>query len=265
VVLARSDDFPDALAGSPLAAVRNAPLLITDPQALDPRVSAEISRVLAPDKTVYILGGGAAISPGVEAAVAALGYQVVRYAGSDRYGTAATIAASGLGSPSTVLEANGEDFPDAVAAGAAAGALHGAVLLTAGSALPAATSAYLSATNPSVRIAVGGPAAAADPGATPVVGADRYATAALLAQQYFPGPTLAGVASGANWPDALAGGSRLGARAGPLLLSDPAGLSDEAATYISTHSPGLADVEIYGGSAALTPNLEPSILSDVSG
>ncbi|MFD0637700.1 cell wall-binding repeat-containing protein [Catenulispora yoronensis] len=65
VVLARSDTFPDALAGVPLAAYRNGPLLLTDPATLTADTEAEIKRVLPPNagKTVYLLGGDAAISP----------------------------------------------------------------------------------------------------------------------------------------------------------------------------------------------------------
>lgn len=65
VVLARSDFFSDALAGGPLAAAVGGPLLIT-PGApisadIDPRVLAEIQRVLPIGGTVYVLGGDLAI------------------------------------------------------------------------------------------------------------------------------------------------------------------------------------------------------------
>ena len=67
--------------------------------------------------TVYILGGTAAISPAVANALVALGYGVTRYGGADRFETATIIADQGLGNPSTILEAAGLDFPDAVIAG----------------------------------------------------------------------------------------------------------------------------------------------------
>ena len=71
VVLARSDAFPDALAGTPLAAAAHAPLLLTPPTGLDDRVRAEIARVLAPGGAVYLLGGPSALSPDVEQAIVA--------------------------------------------------------------------------------------------------------------------------------------------------------------------------------------------------
>src|SRR5579884_1700253 len=60
-VLARSDDFADALAGTPLAVAKNAPLLLTPPTTLDARVSAELQRVVPAGGTVYLLGGTVAL------------------------------------------------------------------------------------------------------------------------------------------------------------------------------------------------------------
>ncbi len=92
VVLARSDFFADALAGGPLAAHSGGPLLITPgaslSSTLDPRVLAEIQRVLVPGGTVFILGGDLAISSNVDSTLEGLGYQVIREAGADEYGTA---------------------------------------------------------------------------------------------------------------------------------------------------------------------------------
>ena len=116
----RADAFPDALTGAALAAAKHAPLLLTAPDSLDPRTAAEIRRVLGPDpKTVYVLGGTAALSAAVAASVGGLGYPVVRFAGTDRYDTAAIVAsaADGLDDLSTILLATGTNFPDGLCAG----------------------------------------------------------------------------------------------------------------------------------------------------
>jgi len=264
-VLARSDAFTDALAGTPLAVAVGGPLLITPPSGLDPTVQVELARLLAPGRTVYILGGTAAISAQTESQVKALGFNVVRYAGADRYGTAVAIADQGLHDPGTVFEATGTNFPDAVAAGAAAAALHGAILLTDGTRPAAATTAYLAAHRPAQRVAVGGPAAAADRAALALVGSDRYATALLLANRYFgSSPQVAGIASGSNWPDALSGGSRVGSFDGPLLLSDPASLPGGVGTFLAAHKLTLASVEIYGGDLALAGQVDLEALAQLS-
>ncbi|MGH9068943.1 MAG: cell wall-binding repeat-containing protein, partial [Acidimicrobiales bacterium] len=89
VVLARADAFPDALAAGPLAAAEKAPLLLSGGSALDPATASEIARVLAPGKTVYLVGGTSALGPLVGTELRALGYRVVRLAGANRFATAA--------------------------------------------------------------------------------------------------------------------------------------------------------------------------------
>lgn len=263
VVLARDDAFPDALAGTPLAVDRHGPVLLTEGAGLDPATAAEISRVLDPGGTVYLLGGDAALAPGVATAVARLGYNVVRYGGADRYGTAVAVAQA-LGNPAKILLADGTNFPDALSAGAAAGATGAAVLLSAGSSLAAATSGYLHVHPADQVTAVGGPAAHADPAAIPVVGADRYATAAMVANRYFPNPAAAGVASGLNFPDALAGGAELGALSGPMLLTDPNTLSPSAEAYLKGHTSGLRAILVYGGAAAIANPVERATGANIS-
>src|SRR5699024_3731646 len=57
VVLARADEYPDALAGTALAAEYDAPLLITSSDELVDAVGDELTRVLGDDATVYLTGG----------------------------------------------------------------------------------------------------------------------------------------------------------------------------------------------------------------
>ncbi|HVB92947.1 MAG TPA: cell wall-binding repeat-containing protein, partial [Acidimicrobiales bacterium] len=249
VVIARSDDYADALAGGPLAAARRAPLLITPGSALDPRVLAEVRRVAPAGSTVYLLGGRGALSPSVSAAVQAAGYKVVRLAGPDRYGTAVAVA-DALGDPGTVLVAKGDSFPDALSASDAAVG-RGAVLLSSGSTLPTATSGYLAAHRPSAVYAIGGPAAQAlgSAATASLVGSDRYGTAVAVAQRFFPGAKAAGLASGTNFPDALAAAPMLGAAGEPLLLTDPANLPAEVKSYLA--SAGITQVHVFGGPAAV--------------
>lgn len=64
VVLARADQFPDALAGGPLAARLDAPLLLTGRDGLDARVAEEIERLGATG--AVLLGGPSALSPAIE-------------------------------------------------------------------------------------------------------------------------------------------------------------------------------------------------------
>jgi putative cell wall-binding protein len=261
VVLARSDGFADALAGTPLAAGFMAPILLTPPTTLDARASAEMQRVLgAPGKTVYLLGGTSALSAGIETAIQALGYATVRFAGADRFATAADIAGSTqLGSPSTVLVTTGDDFPDSLCAGAAtAGAGPSAILLTDGSTVPAPTAAYLAGHPGDTVYAIGGQAAAAGiAGAVPIVGVDRYDTCVKVAQKFFPNPTGVTVASGEVFPDGLAGGAHAANAANgfPLLLVAPDAVPSSVLSWLTANKATLTRGYVYGG---------PSTISDAT-
>ena len=257
VVLARADAFADALSGTPLAAARRAPLLLTAGAGLDSRTAAEISRVLPQGGTVSLLGGTAALGTGVADALTARGFQVVRYAGRDRYSTAVAVAAA-LGSPSTVFLATGNGFADGLSAGTAAARVGAALLLTDGSSLPGSTLAYLRA-HPGQRYAVGGAAAAADSIATPLVGADRYETAVKVARTFFHGPGSAGIASGATFPDALSAGPELAALGSPLLLAAPTALPLVVAAYLRDIAGSAQVVHLHGGSSALSDDVRRAV------
>jgi ell wall binding domain 2 (CWB2) len=251
VVLARSDAFADALTGGPLAAAKHAPLLLTSPGELDATTTTEIGRVLPTGGTVYLLGGTSALSAAVASAVTALGDVPVRIAGADRFATAVAIA-NALGDPTTVFEATGLNFPDALSAVPAAVTLHGAILLTDGSSQSAATARYLGA-HAGARYAIGGAAAWADPTATAFAGINRYDTSAAVAYAFFPHATAASVADGDNFPDALAGGPLAGVAGQPMLLLNAVGpVAEPIAAYLFTHAAQTTAVRAFGGSAAVT-------------
>ena len=251
VVLARADVFADALAGGPLAAAKHAPLLLTSSGSLDAVTKAEITRVLPSGGTVYVLGGTSALSNGVASAISGLGDVVQRVAGADRFATAVAIAGA-MGDPSTVFEASGTNFPDALSAVPAAIATHGAIVLTNGSAQSSATLGYLGA-HATIRYAVGGPAAWADPSAVALAGANRYATSQAVALAFFPAATGISVASGVTFPDALAGGVLAGTTNQPMLLVPPTGpLPEPPTAYLSTRHGMVTSALAYGGTAAIS-------------
>jgi len=257
VVLARSDDFPDALVAAPLAATVRAPLLFVQGASLPTVTRVEISRVIGARGTVYLIGSTSAIPATVETTLQSLGYTTVRIGGSDRYATAVAVA-NVLGGRSTVLLATGINFPDALSAGPAAAHLSGVVLLTDGTSMPSITRSYLNAHVGTVY-AVGGPAASADGGAIRIVGADRNATASAVASTFFPTPVTLGVASGATFADAMSGGAYLARLGGPILLTYPTSLPPSTSNYLSAARPSLASSSLFGGSAAISTSVQTTI------
>jgi L,D-peptidoglycan transpeptidase YkuD (ErfK/YbiS/YcfS/YnhG family) len=267
LVLARSDFFSDALAGGPLAAKVGGPLLITPgaslSTSLDPRVQAEIQRVLPVGRTIYILGGDVALSPDIDTALHGLGYVTQRIAGADEYATAVDIAQA-LGNPTTIFEATGLAFQDALSAVPAAITEHGAILLTDGTTQAPDTATYLAAHPGDTRYAIGGPLAAygADPTATPVYGRDLYGTSAAVASTFFPSATVFGAATGADFPDALSGGVFMGepGTKGPMLLVEPSGaLPPPIANYLSGIATTLTQGYLFGGPLAVGDNVQSEL------
>jgi hypothetical protein len=263
VVLARDDYFSDALAGGPLAAAVNGPLLLSEgadeSPYLDPRTQAEIQRVLPLGGTVYILGGDQALSPNVDPTLEGLGYAVVREAGADEYATAfdiaQQIATTSWGTPSTVFEATGLSFYDALSAVPAAIQQHAAILLTNGPDQSLPTYVYLVEHPGDTVYAIGGPSAAggADQYATDIYGQDLFNTSAAVASYFFPSPSIFGIASAADFPDATGGGVFMatGGRMGPLLLVNPTlPLPPEITPYLAGLAVGSVGY-VFGGALAV--------------
>lgn len=279
-VLTRADSFADALAGSALAAKLHAPLLLTDTRSLDPRVAAELKRILKPGAQVTLLGGADVMSQQVADQVAGLGFSTRRLEGADRYGTAAAIAEAISPNPARILVATGGNFPDALAAGAAAGASDAAgkdavVLLSDDRTLPGPTAGYLAAhSGAGVELfGIGDQGVAALRSRFPAgrvgaaAGVDRFATAAAVARTFFTGsttPRIVGLAVGNNWPDALSGGALLGAHAAPLLLADGAQLPAVEGDYVSETAASVDEVLVFGG-ADVVPDAAAFAAADRAG
>ena len=264
VVLTRADVPFDALSATPLAVRRNGPLLLTQQESMHPATMAEIDRVLPDGGTVYLMGGTAAQSEDVELALTAAGYEVDRLAGPTRFETGLAVAEE-IGDPEVVLIASGERFPDALSAGAAAGSVDGLVLITPdGVAHPGVTD-YLAARPDTPTYAIGGPAAAAFPGATPIVGSGREATAVMVAEEFFDGPARIGLARGDDFADALAGGVHSALNGGPVTLTPSTELASVVQDYICANADTLEQGYVYGGDAAVNPSVVTDFVAAVNG
>jgi putative cell wall-binding protein len=264
VTLASGANFPDVLAAGPVAAASGGPLLLVPQDATLPAsVDAEITRL--PSSSVNIAGGAAAVSNQVQSQVNGLGVaSVLRVAGQDRYETAAQLAGiTNGGLTKTVFIATGASFPDALGGSAAAGRLGGALLLTDRLVLPAATATALTSGNPTKVVILGG-TAVIDPAILTQVktllpstsvqrwaGADRYETAASVSSNTYPlGATTAYLASGENYPDALAG-APVAARGGaPLLFTQRDCVP--ASTLTELTRLGATNIVVLGGTSAVS-------------
>jgi putative cell wall-binding protein len=152
-------NYPDALAGGPAAALEDSPLLLVTRDTIPAATAAELAR-LRP-ATIVVLGGTGVISDAVKAALGAYATTgaagVVRYAGADRYATAAAISSAVNPSDvSTAYVAIGTNYPDALAGGAAAAYEDSPLLLVTFGSIPASTAAELARLSPGRIVVLGG-------------------------------------------------------------------------------------------------------------
>jgi putative cell wall-binding protein len=297
VILASSENFADALAAGPLADVRNAPILVTpNGDSLDPRVADALTDAYSVggtqcpgfDKVTIVSGTGVLTSGVVDEIEDDLDLDTERFSGANRYQTSTVIGLAvvsdinfegELNAGVDVFLADGDNFPDALAAGAAAAERNGVVLLTMGDrgiddSVALATSLNGPYSGPSADAhrsiwAVGGNAAKAAAkgfqGGQPievnfsVVGADRYETAAKLARATFGNPKDFVVASGENYADGVVAGGYAANLDAPLLLTTSAALSKVTGDYLSEKVDNGERVIVFGGPGSVSKAVSFSI------
>ncbi|WP_439565159.1 cell wall-binding repeat-containing protein [Microcella sp.] len=232
VFIASGIDYPDALSAAPIAAALGAPLLLTARDALPASVVAELAR-LAPTVEVVLVGGTGVVSTTVESRLRQLGHVVARVQGLDRYATSRALVATYAAPSPTLYLATGRNYPDALAAAAAAGSIDAPVLLVDGNraSIDAPSLALLAARDVESVLIAGGEAVVSsgierqlvDLGYTVrrLAGSDRYSTAVAINQYAFPSAQRAFVATGAGFADALAGAVHAAIENAPLYSSPP--------------------------------------------
>ncbi len=278
-VLATGGDFPDALSASGLAGALDAPLLLVGTEVTS-ALTDELGRLGVTD--VYLVGGTGVISLDAEEALAD-DYTVTRVWGADRYETAAEVAreiesVTGASFTADAFVARGDEFPDALAVAPFAYSQAMPVLLTRPDALPAQTEAVMTDLAVDAAWVAGGTGAVTSPVKDTVDtilndnggpssirwgGADRYATAADIAgggiSQGWAGTSYIGVATGSDFPDALAGGAACGAMSGSMVLTPSDSLPANVASFISSNAGFDTDVVIYGGEGVVEPDVMSAI------
>ncbi|CAN5409896.1 hypothetical protein BH23ACT9_BH23ACT9_28330 [soil metagenome] len=265
VLVARGDAFADALASAPLAVLEDAPVLLTTGQELPDAVVQELTRALEPGGRVTILGGPTAVPPAIEDALDALGYVVERVAGQDRVATALAIAESVVaarGDVDEVLLAAADGFADALPAAAHAAANGGIVLLTDGQQLDARVEALLDDLGDVPVTVMGGEAAvstevldALTARGLPVQrveGDSRYETAVALAEAAETVSDTVVLATGGDFPDALAGAAHAARSGAPVLLVGDS-IPEAVRAHLVANAEVIDRIFVLGGDGAVSP------------
>ena len=270
VILATAANYPDALAGSVLAYKLNAPILLIGSSSEEQeKVLEYISMNLDSAGTVHILGGKGIVGSEIEEKIKARGFaKITRIGGKDRYETALKIAEYlevPQGTP--VVLVYGEDYPDALSISSSAAAMQSPILLVGRNEIRPEISQALQKIKP-IKVYILGRegkissavekqvAEAAGLGADKIVrigGTDRYETALKIAQYFNLSGQNVSIATGKNFPDALAGSIYAANHNSPLLLCDEE-LSEEAAAYLRTRA--MTGGTLFGGEGVVSKAVE---------
>jgi len=160
VYVAAGATFPDALSATSVAATQGAPVLLVDGQA--GQLPAETTTLLKQlgVKKLIVAGGPQAVSTSIDAQMSALGVDVRRVSGADRYATSLALAASIYSSTVPGLfMASGEAFPDALAGAVLAAGAASPLLLQPSSCMTSDAKNFAISHGTSRITLLGGPAA----------------------------------------------------------------------------------------------------------
>jgi Tol biopolymer transport system component/putative cell wall-binding protein len=272
VVIATGENWPDALGGAALAGAYDCPILLTLTSVLPDAVVNELGRLGADD--AIILGGEGAVAPGVATALTTtLGEgHVTRLGGPDRYATADLIARAvedrvGDAYDGTCFVATGSNFPDALAGSPLAAAGPWPILLAPATGMTPASLATMDDIGATDVLVLGGTgvvsqaiedglAAHVTGDVTRLAGPTRYETAVAVATHGVEDAFLrwneVALATGENFPDALAGGPLQGRSGSVMLLTHTATLTPSTSTALDEHKDAIATVRFLGGAGAVS-------------
>ncbi|NMH67675.1 hypothetical protein HF072_02580 [Bacillus sp. RO3] len=263
IILATGSNFPDALAGAPLAYHKDAPILLTTKGSLHPAVEEAIYE-LGVNK-VTILGGPGVISNDVVNELKDLDVSVTRISGKDRYETAVAISKK-LPKNDTAVVVSGKNYPDALSIASIAAQNGYPILLSEKETIPATT--LTQAKTYEMNYVIGGRGVISDtvltklPLPTRIAGENRYETNANIIQEFGVPTDFVFVATGTQFADALTG-SVLAANWGePLVLTTPNEIHPAIKDLVMDSTFG---VTILGGTKAIHQKVEDDFWSIVEG
>lgn len=263
VVLTSGEAFADALSAGPLARRLQAPVLLTSKDVLPLATYVEILR-LQP-RSVTIVGGLNSVSASVANRLAALGISVTRFHGPSRYETAIAVAESYAPTFNSVYVASGNNFSDAISAGATAASQGVPLLLTDGKGTGVETklSQLIAKKGVTNVYLVGGRTSISDSAfnfykqrfasVSRISGANRFESSVALSRAAFSSANRAFLVSSTRFADGLAVSGYAGASSAPVLLSHQSCVPIAVRNELSRLD--VRKVTLIGGNGTLDANV----------
>lgn len=278
VVLATSENYPDALAGSVLAYKLGAPILLVSDSAEDQeKVLSYIKENMDSKGTVYILGGTGVVKQDIETKIKNNGFQNInRLGGADRYETSVKITQEiGATAGTPIILVSAENYPDALSIGSIAAQYQYPMLLVEKDGITDSVKKEISIVNPGKIFIIGLQGAISTEVENQVLqtasidksniirigGADRYETSIEIAKYFNLSGSIACGATGNDFPDALAGSLLAANYNAPIILCDKT-LPDNIIAYLKSRK--MSGIVIFGGEGPVSKEVEQQFLQMLS-
>lgn len=277
VVLARNDDYMDAMSATGLAGALDAPILLTDRYTLSATTGVEIDRLNA--SKVYIIGGAGAIGANVENAIVAKGISVERVFGKTAGDTSVECAKKiesidgGRNTEDTVIVATSTGFSDAISVSSYAYKNHIPIFIVSALSTNPSTDRVLNAQAKTMIDRYSHVFVPGGNGAVPrtsvegvfgegkverVYGSTGFDTSNAVAEAMVSSGRLSnarvGIANGEadfKGVDAIAAASLCGKLNAPLVLVDRSGFATGINAYLSTNASAVEETYVFGGKAVV--------------
>lgn len=245
IIVADGTNFADALGGSYLAGIKNAPIIMTNGKNAQD-VRNYIQNHVKKGGTVYILGGTAAVPEGVGCGLG--DYTVKRLQGKTRYETNLAILKEAKVSSNEILVCTGKTFADSLS-----GSATGKPILLVNKTLTEEQKSWLSSLSGKKFYILGGTGAVSTDienelkaygTVERIGGSNRYETSVLIAEKFFNSPSSIVLASSSIFADGLCGGPLALKKGAPLILTKT-GSESAAKAYAQKY--GIHEGLVLGG------------------
>lgn len=221
VIIASGSNFPDALSGSYLASVKNAPILLAKEKYADD-LQKYIQENLISGGKIYILGGENAVPASIEKCFEN-DYEIERLKGKTRYETNLEILKEAGVDADEILISTGSGYADSLSASAT-----GKPILLVGKTLLEEQKEFLEENADKQCYIIGGTGAVNEKMqdeiekimvTNRISGSTRYETSVMVAETFFEYPDTVTLAFAKNFPDGLCGGPLAKTMNAPLILT----------------------------------------------
>jgi len=270
IIVAYGGNYADALSGSYLSIVKDAPIILTDKNQ-DKATLSYIKKNVNKKGVVYLIGGTKVVSSSLEKSLKSAGYYVKRLGGKTRYDTNLKILKEG-GVNTDLLICSGTNFADALSVSSL-----GTPIMLVGSSLTSAQKSFLKSCDTLTSdemedwcYVIGGKSAVSEkvrkqigiPAKNRVAGQTRYDTSVEVAKKFFGtkvNPTFdtVTITTGENYPDGICGGLLASEYNAPVLLVK-SGATNSASKFVSSNK--IKNSITFGGTKAVSKKVVDAVM-----